>query len=261
VRLAEVQRLLMDGIHPHSMPPARDAAGKLLAESGSLSAADRFFIYRNNITGARVRALGAIYPVCREIVGEDCFQGMAKSFAWQSPDRSEDLNVYGEAFGEFLADQVRTREAFSELPYLPELACLEWYWHAAYYAPDDAPFPAAGLATLTPEDIEHINFPLSASLGLMETGFPVLEIWRRHREKEDVSSVDALGETEYLCIYREGYEPHVERIDKARYALLDACGEGLCLARLAERAGVQERLATLLPEMIARGWVVAGSKE
>jgi len=261
MRLAEIQRLLIDGIHPERTSAARDAAGRLLAESGALSAADRFFIYRNNITGARVRALGAIYPVCKEIVGEDCFQGMARSFAWQTPDRSEDLNVYGEAFAAFLAEQVRTQEAFSALPYLPELARLEWYWHAAYYAPDDVPFPATGLETLTPDDIERISFPLNASLSLMETGFPVFEIWHRHREKENVSSVDALGETEYLCIYREGYESRIERIDRARYALLGACGEGLCLARLAELAGVRESLSTLLPEMIARGWVVAGSNE
>lgn len=261
MRLAEIQRLLIDGIHPDRTPAARDAAGRLLAESGALSAADRFFIYRNNITGARVRALGAIYPVCREIVGEDCFRGMARSFAWQTPDRSEDLNVYGEAFAAFLAERVRTHEAFSSLPYLPELARLEWYWHAAYYAPDDVPFPATGLASLTPDDIERIRFPLSASLGLMETGFPVFEIWRRHREKDEVSGVEALLETEYLCIYREGHEPGVERIDKPRYALLGACGEGLCLAQLAERAGVKESLPTLLPELIARGWIVAGSNE
>ncbi len=261
MRLAEIQRLLIDGIHPHRTPAARDAAGKLLAESGELSTAERFFIYRNNITAARICALGAIYPVCKEIVGEDCFQGMAKTFAWQAPDRSEDLNVYGEAFAAFLAEQVRIHEAFSELPYLPELARLEWHWHAAYYAPDDVPFDASRLTTLTPDDTERITFPLSASLSLMETGFPVFEIWRRHRENEDVSSVGALVETEYLCVHRAGYEPRVERIDKARYALLRTCREGLCLAQLAERTEVTESLPTLLPEMIARGWIVADKKQ
>lgn len=260
MHLAEIQRLLMDGIHPHRTTAARDAAGKLLAESGTLSATDRFLIYRNNITAARVRALGAIYPVCRKIVGEDCFQGMAKTFAWQSPDRSEDLNVYGETFDAFLAEQVRTREAFTDLSYLPELARLEWHWHAAYYAPDDAAFDASGLATQAPHDAEHITFPLSASLSLMETRFPVFEIWRRHHEEDAVASVAALVETDYLCIYRAGYAPRVERIDKARYALLDACREGLSLAQLAERAGVTESLPALLPEMITRGWIVADGK-
>ena len=258
MRLSETQRLLIDGIHPHSTPAERDAANRLLARSGTLGEADRFLIYRSNITGARVRALGAIYPVCTEIVGEDCFHGLARTFAWQAPDRSEDLNVYGEAFAAFLADLVHRQDAFSELPYLPDLARLEWYWHAAYYAPDDVPFATSIPATLLQVDSARITFPLSASVGLMETGFPVFDIWRRHRAKDEVSSIEALREPDCLCIYREGYEPRIERIDGACYALLDACGRDLSLAQLAGCDGIAEGLPTLLPEMIARGWIVAG---
>ena len=247
MKLAEIQRRLLQGLPPGASAERQAAACALLDSGGSLETLQRLSIYRRNISGALLAALESVYPVCRQVLGEGNFAALAREFAWRHPSRGPDLNCYGEALPEFLGMSLHSRPALAELVYLPDLARLEWLWHRVHFSADDATFDFAGFAAASGHHPERIRFRLSHSLGLLSSPYPVLEIWRRHRGGSDTRSVAALSAPQHLCIWRQGLEPRAAAIDADCLRLLRQCEAGLGLAELANT----ERL----PELIAQGWI------
>jgi hypothetical protein len=231
----------------------------LLAAGEGLEPAERVAVYRGSSREARLSTLDVVFPVCFSILGQRCFRGLAAAYLDQTPSASGDLNLYGAAFPGFLDRSLRDVEALVGLDYLPDLARLEWSWHAVYYAPEDSPFDMEGFARESAgQGAEGIRFRLGADLRLLSSGFPVHEIWRRHREGENTDSVP-MGSGDLLVIRRVGFAPSVEEIESDLFALLDAIEEGSPLGALVA-AGLD---LEPLPGLIAAGWIasfdVAGS--
>lgn len=249
--LAEFQRWLMKGIDPLSDPAEQQIAHNMLVISPGLSASERLHVYRNNITSTRVRALQAIYPVCEMTLGSDCFAGVARAYCWRVKDAYADLNVYGETFAAFLGGQSQSPE-FAGLPYLEELAEVEWRWHAAYYAADDSIFDHEAFATAATRS-DQLRFVLANGLTLLQTAYPVREVWRRHRAQENTGSIPALEAREYLCIHRQNHEPLVTPVSISMYSLLERIQQGSNLVQLGEQLG--DELPGLLPMALQAGWI------
>lgn len=93
-------------------------------QTHALTATAHFAIYKNSILGAQQNALKAIYPVCVKLVGEDFFIYMANHYIAKHASCSPDLNDYGKYFSEF----IKTFSPANDLPYLPDVATLEWAW-------------------------------------------------------------------------------------------------------------------------------------
>ena len=137
----------------------------------------RFAIYRNNVVLGLIEALGARFPLCRRLLGAECFDATAALFARQTPPRSPILHEYGEGFAEFL-------EAFpplAEFDFLGDMARFEAALGRAYYAADATPLAPAVLAVLTPDDLDRSALTLHPSLEIVASRRPVLSIWRAHQ--------------------------------------------------------------------------------
>lgn len=104
----------------------------------------RLAIYRRSVEAARVEALAATYPITRALIGEACFQQVASHHARAFPSGSGDLNDYGGEFAGFLAGQA----LLAGLPYLPDVARLEWAMLEVARAPDAARFDFDALASV-----------------------------------------------------------------------------------------------------------------
>lgn len=137
----------------------------------------RLKVYRNNTFSNLRAALADVYPVILRLVGEDFFKHAATHFIRAHPSTSGDLNDYGGGFGEFLA-------AFppaAELPYLCDVARLEWAREKAYYAPDHAPFDLARLTTVPGERYGDMHFRLHPAASLLASPYPLLAIWETNQ--------------------------------------------------------------------------------
>jgi hypothetical protein len=91
-------------------------------DDGPIAAKDRFDVYCDNRDGALVNALKLAYPAVHALVGDAFFAEAARAFARSAPPRSAFLTLYGDGFGDFLAAHPQT----ISLPYLAEVARLEW---------------------------------------------------------------------------------------------------------------------------------------
>ena len=78
-------------------------------------------VYRNTVIHGAVEALRSNYPVVAQIVGDEMLEGIAVEYASANPPRSPVLALYGEAFPDWLKQQVWV----ADLPYLPDVAAVE----------------------------------------------------------------------------------------------------------------------------------------
>ena len=209
-------------------------------------------IYRNNSIGSRKSALQAIYPVTEKILGAACFGMLAEDFVKASPSLVSDLNLYGVEFADFLQQFTSTDVAFSGLPYLKDLATLEWLYHKAYYAADDLPVTANQLAEIH----TSVKLERSRSLFCMRSQFPVIEIWQNHQGSRSVDEVSALTGEDFILISRQQGHPLVQLIDSEEWSILQNLEVPDVLDAVVQHALVEGiDIEQKLPAMIERGWL------
>jgi hypothetical protein len=133
----------------------------------------RFGVYRNNVYASLIEALTGRFPVVARLVGDEFFRGMARVYIERDPPRSPVLLCYGEGFPAFVA-QFPPAVA---VPYLADVARLEWAWHAAYHTADAAPLSLAALKKAA-GGAEDVALTLHPSLSVVRSAWPVITIWQ-----------------------------------------------------------------------------------
>jgi len=137
----------------------------------------RLAIYRANMVAGADKALSAAYPVIRQVVGAEFFHGLAREYQRATPSTSGDLTGFGATFDAFLA----AFEHVQHLPWLPDLARLEWAAHVAYGAADAPAWDAAALAAIAPERQEAIRLRWSPGVAIVRSRYPIVRAWTIHQ--------------------------------------------------------------------------------
>ncbi len=146
--------------------------------AGDFNTGQRMQIYRNNIITSFTDALRAVYPVVERLVGHGFFLYAANDYIINFPSTEGNLHNYGHRFPSFL----KSFEAAQELEYLPDVALLEWHYHEVYHEQDSAPLNFHALSMVDPEQYDSLRFELSPSCRLMQSAYPILEIWRVNQD-------------------------------------------------------------------------------
>jgi len=196
------------------------AAALLDAASGS----PRMQVYRANVFGNWSAALAGAYPVVRAIVGAEFFEMLARDYSRASPSTSGDLHDYGAQLAPFLQDHAQTQD----LPYLPDVARLEWLAHRAHYAADAAPFDVS----------RPTEARLAPACALLESDWPLARIWDAHQDGGDPAAVDLGAGPDRVLVHRTGWRVAVRSLRPGEHRFLQRLGAGLGVAL--EAAVVQD---------------------
>lgn len=200
-------------------------------KGASVRRADRrFAVYRNNVAVSLVEALGARFPVVKRLVGEEFFSAMAHAFVLREPPLSPLLIHYGEAFPAF----VEAFEAAHPLPYLADVARLEYARGRAYHAGDVEPLPRAAFAKLPAGRIGSVRVTLHPSVSIVASNFPVLSIWEANQDRA-VPAVPHWG-PESAVVARPFLEVETRRLLPGSDVFLLALQGGSTVAEAVERA-------------------------
>ena len=175
-----------------------DAAAYIRADG--LAAAERLGIYRNTNFGSLTNALRLSYPAVYRLVGAEFFEAGAQKFIEAQPPRGAYLDQYGAGFADFLA----RFPAAGSVPYLPDVARLEWAVTSALHAPDATPLEVASLLDIGADDHHRVCFVPHPSLSLIRSSYPVDAIWRAVLEQDDAAlgAVDLGDAPVWLLIER-----------------------------------------------------------
>lgn len=196
-----------------AMPSLREQQAAFGAALLGRGGPPRMAIYRNNVLGNWRGALAGAYPVTRLIVGDAFFGALARAYARAHPSASGDLNEFGAGLAAFLETFPDTQD----LPYLPDVARLEWRVHLAYYAAEAPPFDFS----------RPTGARLAPACALLESDWPLAAIWQAHQPGGDPATVDLGAGPERVLVCRPAWQVEVRALARGDYAFLFNLSAGL----------------------------------
>ena len=233
---------------------ARTATAAPLFRGSPDAVPARLAVYRGNAYGNWINALAGAYPIVRKIVGVEFFEAAAREYARSHASTSGDLNGYGAAMPAFLAGFAHTQD----LPYLPDVARMEWLAHRAYYAADAVPFDPARLTGLPPERWIGLRPVLAPACALLASDWPLARIWAVHQDGyAGAIDVDLGAGPDRVLVHRPRWRAEVRSIGPGDYRFLAAARDGATLAGALEAAVAAGDSAFDPAGALAR-WVAAG---
>jgi hypothetical protein len=201
-------------------------------------------IYRNNVLGGLAMALGLVYPAISALLGEEFFVQTGRAYALAHPPESARLDEWGEGFVDALADL----PSCAHLPWLRDVARLEWSVNRALHAPDftDVACPADRGAT----DIDLTPRP---SLSVLRPIFPADRIRRAALAGgAGLEDIDMAPAPFWLAVYRRDDRIEIRHIEDTAARILHGLLDGASLANSVDGLAPVEASSTVAA-LIERG--------
>ncbi len=245
IDLATLQTGLKQALVSRAALDTHNAIADEIVE-GTLSAQRRIAIYRHNVFTNLVNTLSDLYPVVKRIVGDVFFTEAAHSFITQIPSRAGDLNQFGDEFGRFLRGYTHA----VELPYLADVATLEWQWHTAFHAADATPLDLARLATIPPDQMDQLIFKLHPAVTFFSSPYPLLKIWQVNQpDYADDWQIDWNVPAGHFVVYRREFDVLIQQLNAGEYTFLMSVAANLPLEQAWQAAVAQD------PEFNLQGFI------
>lgn len=192
--------------------------------------ARRFNVYRNNFYASLIDVLAGRYPVVARLVGDDFFRAMARVYVEQEPPRSAMILAYGGGFADFLG----RFPPVADVPYLSDIARLEWARHTAYHAADAAPLHAGDFAAIPDDQVAVLRLQLHPAVSVVSSLFPIVSTWQTNAFDEQVRPVGPDASAEDALVTRPDMTVEVRRIPPGAAAFVGALQDGRMLGEAAE---------------------------
>jgi len=168
-----------------------------------LGHARRLNVYRNNTTILLSEALATNFAVTHALVGEYFFANLARTFLRTHPPHSPCLFEYGDAFVPF----VETFPGLQDLPYLADVARLEWAANEVYHAADAPALDAEQMVDIHADDYGRLSFAMHPAARVVASPYPIHAIWALHQADADpTANVDLNHGGQAVLITRPGTE-------------------------------------------------------
>jgi hypothetical protein len=232
--LRELQHDVRAALLGDDMSAAREVVADGLAPEARLA------VYRHHVLTSLTAALETTFPVVVRLVDPRFFRFACDRYVRAEPPAGPCLFEYGATFPDFLA----TFEPCRHLPWLPDVARLEWAMNAALHAPDAEPLTAEALRARPTGTLETAGLTLHPSVTLLESAWPVDAVWRAH-QGEATGVVDLDAGVVRLCVWRQGDDVVFRALTPAAFAFRRALAPGGPLAAAADAALALEPTADL----------------
>jgi hypothetical protein len=206
--------------------PSQRAFGKALLDPDQPVPADiqvwdgsdparRFAVYRNNVVSSLVDALAATFPVVQELVGEEFFRAMSAVYVRSNPPGLPVLASYGHSFADF----VEEFEPARNVPYLADVARLEYARMASFHSADavalrEVDSDLAGLG-----DVGQLVFQVHPSVRVLAFTHSAVSVWAAHNGFGRLEEVE-VDVPEFALVSRVDFEVEVVRLQLGAAALI-----------------------------------------
>ncbi len=192
--------------------------------SDHFSSRERLNVYRNNFALSHHEALAAVYPVIKRLVGDAFFGMLAAAYLRYDPCASANMHAYGVVLADFMEDF----PPVNSLPYLPDIARLEWAYHEVFHAETNSDgYPALDASAITDDGV-LIPHP---SLRWLDSPYPVIDIWQQnHGEQNEPEEIDLGRGGDRLLIYHTGLDVEIACLGTIEYSLVTALAQGMSIS-------------------------------
>jgi hypothetical protein len=214
-----------------------------------LPAAQRLRIHRHHVLDSLASALAATFPTVQAVVGADFFRGLARAFIGRSLPSQPVLTEYGAGFPAFIAGH----DAIRGLPYLADVARLDWALNLAFHAPAGGRLAAADLAALPADRLPSLRLGLAPGTVLVASPYPLDRIWAASQPGAAADPVDLAAGAVRLLVLRRPDDAAFVTLSAGEAPFVAGVGEGLSLEEAAGRAGTDFDLSTCFARLLGLG--------
>jgi len=208
--LHELQSCFLKGIYDVDSEPN---AYPFIQETNEKTAKQQLSVYRSSIFGGLKKALAETYPVTKSLVGDDFFNMMLGQYIKKHPCKVQDLNDYGQELPIFIENLKQAKA----VPYLADMARLEWFYNIAFNAKVQEN-NLSDLSLLTIEQQLHMKLGLANGGALIHSQYPIDEIWNKHQINNEEIKIN--DECVNLIIWKEQSEIRIERMSEEQFYFL-----------------------------------------
>lgn len=239
-------------------PLSASSLQEMICENG-IPSFRRLQVYQNNILASLTESLQAVYPIVECLVGEPFFRFMAEEYIVLYPSHSGDLQAYGRNFSEFLSRFVPAQA----VPYLSEVAQLEWGYHEVFHAAHHEGMNIKRLQDLPAENYEKIKFQLHPASRLFAFHFPVSYICEICAiEDNSDENIKLPDHGEKILLMREALDIEMKVLSEAEFMFLSCFNNHENLASACEKVLAVDQsfdISKSLQQNIIRKVIVAFS--
>jgi Putative DNA-binding domain len=171
------QQALLEAIW--SWPADEPNFHKKIANFDGQSSGRGLLAYQSNARMLAQRVLAAAYPVVTAVLSPDSMGQLARALWKTHPPTCGDLTHWGAALPAFVAGS----EQLADLPWLADLARLEWTLHAAEAAADVA-HDTASWGLLVQAEPSALGLRFAAATQVLPLSWNVHPIWQAHQAPE-----------------------------------------------------------------------------
>jgi hypothetical protein len=214
--------------------------------------------YQANAGASAERALAASFPTVQALMGEESFAAMSRAFWHANPPLRGDLAWFGEALPAFIADS----EQLADVPYLGDVARLDWLLALAERAADGTAEPAT-LNLLAEIDPSALCIELMPGLAVLDSAYPVVSLWLAHQPGDEAAThrtrarnALAASEGEQALVARAGWRGTVQAVDPASARWTHSLLRGDTLSQAMAEAGEGFEFDHWLVQALQRGWLM-----
>jgi len=230
-----------------------DRADLVAAVAGdTIPAAARLGVYRHQVFESLGTALAATFPTVQALVGTAFFRGLARAFVRHALPQQPVLAEYGGDFPAFVAGY----EAARDLPYLADVARLDWALNVAFQAQLGERLQVTDLSLLPAERLPSTSISWAAGVVLVSSPYPLDRIWEASQPGAASDAVDLNLGGSNLLVLRRSDDAFFVSLSAGEAAFMAALARGMSLeqsAGAAFEADPDFELSTSFARLLAWG--------
>jgi len=202
-----------------------ECAAPLLWGKG-ITPESRIGIYANNCRVNFIETLQRTFPAIHRLVGDDYFRQCARAYQRLFFSSSGDLQNVGCQFSQYLS----VLHAGTRFQYLADVARVEWAYQEALIAADHPSLDLERLRRWSPDEYEYLQVALHPSVRLVDSPYPVLQIWQENCVSSNAaSSIDLDSGANRVLLARYQLQVKLWALDTGDAVFLRALGAGRTL--------------------------------
>ncbi len=247
--LHKLQTSFLQGIYDAG---TENNAYPFIQETADKTAAQQLSIYRQSIFGGLKKALAETYPVTKELVGEEFFNMMLGQYIKTYPCKVQDLNDYGEELAGFIQDLKQARS----VPYLADIARLEWFYNIALNA-EVQKNNLYQINQLSAEQQLQLTLALPNGSALMRSVYPIDEIYSIHWDDRDMD-VEYTDKDVFLIIWKNQSKVNIDVLTEEQFYFLgyiENQDRFVNVCKLTINTGIAVDINMLFTDSIHNGWI------
>jgi len=198
----------------------------------TISAAARLRIHRHHVMQSLAAALASTFPTVHAIVGEAFFRTMAEGYVLREMPGQPVLAEYGEGFPGFVSGYGPA----ATLPYLADMAKLDWALNLAFHAPLGGRLAVSDLADLPAERLFDLRPALAIGATLLQSPYPIDRIWHASQPGATAETVSLEDGPASVVVLRRSDDAAFASLEPSEAAFVAALAGGAGLGEAAEAA-------------------------